>query len=156
MVKAYLFILYLQALYLVSGSKLVEYRLGVIFGQVFYDSSENSLCGVYSLCSTTLTSDTLATYRGAYFAEGSVVVIFPQTIKSLQASCFLLPSQYSIIFWANIYSSASNADYLYYLLSTSSLQSKLLVDSTTEAEVVIQEEAAAAKGMAATGTTIGL
>ena len=92
MVKAYLFILYLQALYLVSGSKLVEYRLGVNFGQVS-TNLQNSLYGVYSLCSTTPTSHILATDRGAYFAEGSVVVIFPKTIKSLQASCFHLNTQ---------------------------------------------------------------
>ena len=95
MVKAYLFILFLQALYLVPGSKLVEYRFGVNFGQVFYDYSENSLYGINGVSSTTLTSDTLATDRGAYFAEGTEVVTFPPNDKS--SINFLLPSQYSII-----------------------------------------------------------
>ena len=141
MVKAYLFILFLQALYLVPGSKLVEYRFGVNFGQVFYDYSENSLYGINGVSSTNLTSDTLATDRGAYFVEGTEVVTFPPNDKS--SINFLLPSQYSIIFWANIYASTGRTDYLYYskaadgnhvylTLTSSTIQMQVRINGYTE------------------------
>jgi hypothetical protein len=52
-----------------EASKIVEYKFGINFGQVFYDYSDSFNHGQNGQNISTTTSDTIPTDRGAYFTS---------------------------------------------------------------------------------------
>ncbi|OMJ94784.1 hypothetical protein SteCoe_1964 [Stentor coeruleus] len=78
-------------------AKLVEYRLGYNYGQIFHDFSENSQTGVNGDSSETSSFDTYFTDRGAYFGGVSQRITLPLNDKT--STSLLLPSTFAISFW---------------------------------------------------------
>ncbi|OMJ95283.1 hypothetical protein SteCoe_1340 [Stentor coeruleus] len=81
------------------GDKLLEYRLGYNFGQVFQDFSYNSHTAVNGLSSTDTMSDVVFTDRGAYFDGNSAQITLPANDQS--TNYFYLPSDFSMSMWVN-------------------------------------------------------
>jgi hypothetical protein len=87
-------VLYLCA----DAAKIVEYRLGSNYGQVFRDFSNNGRHAVNGESSTTNNFDTFPTDRGAYtFNYKESYVKLP--INDISSSSYNLPSTISIVFW---------------------------------------------------------
>ena len=80
------------------ASKLVEYRFGYNYGQVFHDFSGNFRDGVNGVDSTTTTSDTTVTDRGVLFLSTSTSRI-TLPINDQQATALVLPSTFTIAAW---------------------------------------------------------
>lgn len=78
------------------SSKLLEYRFGLNFGQVFFDYSGNSNLGVNGISSGSTIEDSIATDRGAYFGVGNYRVTLPSNDQSPSVK---LRSGFSILFW---------------------------------------------------------
>ena len=84
--------------YFSLAAKLVEYRLGYNYGEVFHDFSGNYRDGVNGLSSTTTTGNTIATDRGALFpTSNNYQITLPSNDQ--QSSAFLLPSTFTIAAW---------------------------------------------------------
>lgn len=79
------------------GGKIVEYRLGYNYGEVFHDFSGNSRDGVNGDSSTTTLKNTIATDRGAYFGQGDYEITLPPNDQ--QATAFTLPSTFTVAAW---------------------------------------------------------
>ena len=88
----------LNILTLVSlASKIVEYRLNYIYGQVFYDFSGNGRHGVNGATLAVEASDFLGTDRGAHSTGNSEKILLPANAQNVSA--FLLPSSFSVTAW---------------------------------------------------------
>lgn len=79
------------------ATKIVEYRFGYNFGEVFHDFSGNGRDAVNGDSSTTLTSNTISTDRGAYFGTGSYKITLP--LNDQVQSSFVLPNSFLIASW---------------------------------------------------------
>ena len=97
--------------YLSLGAKLVEYRLGYNYGEVFHDFSGNSRDGVNGDSSTTTSKDTIATDRGSYFDNGDFQITLPSNDQ--QSTAFTLPSTFTIAAWVITYNSDGMIFYRY-------------------------------------------
>ena len=110
--------LYLSFLFYFSlAAKLVEYRLGYNYGEVFHDFSGNYRDGVNGLSSTTTTANTIGTDRGAFF-PGSANNQITLPSNDQQSSAFLLPSTFTIAVWFLSYSSVGGAVFYRYKSSS--------------------------------------
>ena len=91
----------------VHSSKLVEYKFGSNFGQIFYDYSESGNHGQNGASTSTTVSDTLPTDRGAYFQTStqSYIMLPPNDFVSTGIS---IGSTFSLIMWIK---SLDNTDY---------------------------------------------
>ena len=77
--------------------KLVEYRLGYNYGEVFHDFSGNCLNGVNGASSSTTTYNTIATDRGAYFGSTTSQITLPPNDQV--SSAFTLPATFTVASW---------------------------------------------------------
>ena len=82
---------------LICGGALVEYKLGVNYGQVFVDYSSNNNHGVNGNSHLTTSKDSKPTDRGAYFSESSEVITIPK--NTLVTSDVTLSTTFSILCW---------------------------------------------------------
>ena len=79
------------------ATKLVEYRLGYNYGEVFHDFSGNSRNGVNGASSSTTTYNTIATDRGAYFGSTTSQITLPPNDQV--SSAFTLPATFTVASW---------------------------------------------------------
>ena len=84
--------------YFSLAAKLVEYRLGYNYGQVFHDFSGNSMDGVNGFTSAVEASDTLQTDRGACF-PGLLNTQITLPNNDQQSSQLTLSSTFTIAAW---------------------------------------------------------
>jgi hypothetical protein len=83
--------------YKVFSNKLVEYKFGINYGQVFFDYSLNGLNAVNGDSSKSNNLDTTATDRGAFFRDNKNIISLPP--NDWNTSSFLLPSTFTINIW---------------------------------------------------------
>ena len=83
---------------LAYSSKLVEYKFGTYFGEIFYDSSGNGNHGQNGASISTTVGNTVPTDRGAYFkySTDSYIKLPPNEVKTTSLS---LTSTFSIVMW---------------------------------------------------------
>jgi hypothetical protein len=85
-------------LYRASCNTLIQYRLGVNYGQVFKDYSENGWDAVNGDKSYNQNNDTSPTDRGAFFSDSfEDIIIMPQ--NDVVGSKFSLPNTYMLNAW---------------------------------------------------------
>lgn len=126
----------------VFGEKLIEYRLGYNFGQVFQDFSYNSQTAVNGLSSADTISDVVFTDRGAYFDGNSAQVTLPANDQA--STYFHLPSDFSISIWVNSesvdglifyrYKDDSNFFYIERINSGKKIQTRLVLGALDTGE----------------------
>ena len=120
------------------ATKLVEYRLGYNFGQVFHDFSGNSRDGVNGDSSATTTYDTIPTDRGAYFDGSISQITLPPNDKVTTSISF--PTTSTLAVWVLsdqkiagrlFYASAANSDFFHLKLNNadSLLSGKIAIGS---------------------------
>ena len=92
---------------LATSTKLVEYKFGSNFGQIFYDYSELGNHGQNGASTSTTISDTIPTDRGAYFqtTTQSYIMLPPNDFVTTGLS---IGSTFSLIMWIK---SLDNSDY---------------------------------------------
>lgn len=128
--------LFLSFIALALGDKLVEYKFGTYFGQVFYDSSGNGNHGQNGDSIGNQAGDTRPNDRGAYFrvAVNSYILLPPNEIKS---TTLTISSTFSIVMWIYPYDSndyyltyrrldASNYFYLQRMITTNYIQGRIV------------------------------
>ncbi|OMJ80295.1 hypothetical protein SteCoe_19502 [Stentor coeruleus] len=95
----------------VMSKKIVDYRFGYNFGQVFHDYSLSNNDAVNGDSTSTTTNDIISTDRGAYFSgiNGQRITLPPNSQQSLGIS---LGSKFYICMWVCIEDSGN--DYLTY------------------------------------------
>ena len=83
---------------LAQSSKLVEYKFGSSFGEVFYDYSGNGNHGQNGFSITSTTGNTVPTDRGALFplTSTSYIKLPPNEVKTSAVS---LGSTFSLVMW---------------------------------------------------------
>ena len=81
-----------------QGQKLLEYRLGVNYGQVLRDYSSNGLHAVSGSTSAAESTDVIPTDRGCYF-DGSKSQKITLPANDISTSSFNIPSTFMIAFW---------------------------------------------------------
>ncbi|OMJ81592.1 hypothetical protein SteCoe_17901 [Stentor coeruleus] len=79
-------------------AKIIEYKFGTNFGQIFYDYSGNNRHAVNGNSSLTLDYDTKPTDRGAFFAKDieNRIKLPPNDVAT---SNFYLGSKFSVVLW---------------------------------------------------------
>ena len=114
-----------------SATKIVEYRFGYNYGQVFHDFSGNGNDAVNGVHSTDSSKDAIATDRGAYLTDGDFQITLPTNDKVSNA--LVLPSAFTIAAWVLslgdksgnfIYRQKDPTDYFYVKRSDSSEEKK--------------------------------
>jgi hypothetical protein len=85
--------------FLSSASKILEYRFGLTFGQVFYDFSENGRHAVNGLTSSVESIDGKSTDRGIYLINESKLTLPSNKIVSAMTP---LTSTFSLVAWVMI------------------------------------------------------
>lgn len=91
---------WLSFLLLASGTRLIEYRFGVNYGEIFHDFSGNSLHAVNGKSSETSESNTIATDRGAYFLGGDTQITLSS--NNYVPSFFILGNTFTMAAWVNL------------------------------------------------------
>lgn len=81
--------------------KILEYKLGVNFGQIFFDYSGNTRHAVNGESSSAITYDTKPTDRGAFFSNGAgdCIKLPPNDVA---INNFFLTQKFSIVLWVMI------------------------------------------------------
>ena len=118
----------------ISASKLLEYRLGYNYGQVFHDFSGNSRDGVNGVSSTTTSYDTTPTDRGAFLNNGFYQITLP---SNDQGASFNLPSTFTIATWTNPFHENGLIFYRYQSLTNYFYLKKVMTNLTMLARIVI-------------------
>ena len=98
---------FLTALLYVSGSKLVEYKFGSSFGQIFYDYSGYGNHGQNGDSLYQDVYDTIPTDRGAYFNSYDKHIYLPPNSKV--SSPFIMGRSHSTLMW--FYPIVNNYDF---------------------------------------------
>lgn len=80
-----------------QSAKVVEYRFGYNYGEIFRDFSNNGRHAVNGVSHTSTTEDTLATDRGAYFNQGQQTITLPP--NTYVTSSITLTTPWTILVW---------------------------------------------------------
>ena len=88
-----------------SASNIVYYKLSSNFGQIFYDYSGSGNHGQNGDSTTTTTSDTIPTRRGAYFSLTSFIMLPPNSVNTISMT---LGPDFSLAMW---FMTQDNSDY---------------------------------------------
>ena len=81
----------------IESAKVVEYRFGYNYGQIFRDFSNNGRHAVNGLSHSNNDEDSLATDRGAYFNEDQQTVTMPK--NTYVTTDITLTSPFTVIAW---------------------------------------------------------
>ena len=81
----------------IDSAKIIEYRFGYNFGQIFRDFSNNGRHAVNGISHLTATDDIMETDRGAYFDGNQQTVQMP--INSYVPTDIRFTSPFTVITW---------------------------------------------------------
>ena len=80
-----------------QSAKVVEYRFGYNYGEIFRDFSNNGRHAVNGVSHSTTNEDTLATDRGAYFSGSEQTITLPP--NTYVTSNIALTTPWTILVW---------------------------------------------------------